>query len=615
MLRYGPEITPDGVRFRTPGPAGARLTLVLDDARRLAMQERGGDFEITVPGVAPGARYGFLIDDDPRLLPDPASRFQPAGPHQASQLIDPRRFRWRDRRWRGITIAGQVLYELHVGTFTAEGTWAAATARLPELAALGITCIEVMPVAEFPGRFGWGYDGVLFYAPYHGYGEPAEMAAFVDEAHTQGLAVILDVVFNHVGPDGNYLPRFFPGFFSRVNNDWGECIDYDGPGAQPVRDFMVDVARMWVSDYHLDGLRLDATQDIHDRSSPHILQSIVRAARDAAAPRAIIVIAENEPQNAALARAQQAGGTGCDALWNDDFHHAAMVAATGHAEAYYADTRGGPPELISALRWGYLFQGQYYAWQKKPRGRPALDLPASSFVIFVQNHDQIANSARGLRLHQLTSPGRGRALKALLLLAPGTPMLFQGEEWEASTPFLYFADHQPELATLVRRGRREFLAQFPSLAEAGVEELLADPAARATFTACQLDHGEKARHPEALALTRDLLALRRNDPVLAAQRAERMHGAVLGSEAFLLRHLGPAGDDRLILCNLGGDLDLLHCAEPLLAPPEGRSWRLRLSTDDPAYGGQGVAHLDVTAPLVLPGQAYMLLAATQEAAP
>jgi maltooligosyltrehalose trehalohydrolase len=406
-----------------------------------------GYFAGLAPRAAAGTRYRYRLDDDPAAYPDPAARFQPDGPHGPSEVIDPADFPWTDADWPGVPPAGQVLYELHVGTFTPEGTWAAAARELAFLRDVGVTVVEVMPVAEFPGRFGWGYDGVALFAPTRLYGRPDDFRAFVDQAHARGLGVILDVVYNHVGPDGNYLDRFSPDYFTdRYTTDWGAAINYDGETAGPVREFVTANAAYWVREFHFDGLRLDATQNVYDASDRHILADLAAAARRAAGRRAVLLVAENEPQDVRLVRPVEHGGYGLDLLWNDDFHHSAMVALTGRAEAYYTDYRGAPQEFISALKYGYLYQGQWYDWQHKPRGTPAFGAPPAAFVTFTQNHDQVANSGAGLRAHAQTSPGRLRALTALLLLGPGTPMLFQGQEFASSSPFLYFADHKPDLA-------------------------------------------------------------------------------------------------------------------------------------------------------------------------
>jgi maltooligosyltrehalose trehalohydrolase len=522
-LPVGAELTPDGVSFRVWAPAAPSVEVLLESgpgsSAAVALDPEGdGYFSRTVAGGAAGTRYRFRLGHADRLLPDPASRFQPEGPHGPSEVVDGRAFRWTDEGWGGVSIAGQVIYEMHVGTFTGEGTWAGAADELAELARLGITVIELMPVAEFAGRFGWGYDGVDLFAPTHLYGRPDDFRRFVDRAHALGMGVILDVVYNHLGPDGNYLAEFAREYFSdRYDNDWGDAINFDGPGSTAVRELVTANAGYWIDELHLDGLRIDATQQIFDASPEHVIAAVVRRVREAGGGRSTLVIAENEPQQTCLLRPPARGGYGIDAVWNDDFHHAACVAVTGRHEAYYSDYRGTPQELLSALKRGYLYQGQRSAWQKKRRGSPADGIEPARFVAYLQNHDQVANSARGERLHKLTSPARYRAITALLLLAPATPMLFQGQEFAASSPFLYFADHRPELARSVRRGRAEFLDQFPSIATPEIRTRLADPASPETFAASVLDHSERTRHPEAYALHADLLRLRRDDGVLRGQ--------------------------------------------------------------------------------------------------
>ncbi|MGH7791142.1 MAG: alpha-amylase family glycosyl hydrolase, partial [Thermodesulfobacteriota bacterium] len=362
--------------------------------------------------------------------------------------------------WCGVDIRGQVIYELHIGTFTREGTFDAAARELGELKSLGITLIEVMPVHEFPGRWNWGYDGVGLYAPAHVYGDANALRRFVDSAHSHGIGVILDVVYNHLGPDGNYLKEYSDTYFTdRYETDWGEPPNFDGPGSKEVREFFIRNACYWIAEFHMDGLRLDATQNIYDSGPFHVLAEISQRTRNAAKPKKIVLVGENEPQDAILIGPPEKGGYGLDALWNDDFHHSATVALTGRREAYYTDYRGEPQEFISAVKRGFLYQGQRYKWQKQPRGTAVTTEPASTFILFTQNHDQVANSLYGHRLHALTSPARYRAITALMLLAPGTPMIFMGQEFGASKPFLYFADYCEEvLAGSVHRGRKEFLA-------------------------------------------------------------------------------------------------------------------------------------------------------------
>jgi maltooligosyltrehalose trehalohydrolase len=593
QLPVGAEVQPGGgVHFRAWAPVRRRVEVVTDGGPAVPLDaEADGYFSGFVRDARPGSRYRFRLDGGDQLYPDPASRFQPDGPHGSSEVVDPGAFAWTDGNRREVSLAGQVMYELHAGTFTKEGTWAAAARELPELAACGITCLEVMPVAEFPGSFGWGYDGVDLFAPTRLYGTPDDFRRFVDTAHKNGLAVILDVVYNHLGPDGNYLKQFAPAYFTdKYKTEWGEAINYDGPNSGPVREFFAANAGYWVDEFHLDGLRLDATQNIYDDTpdpARHVLTEIGRQARRAAGGRSIILVNENEPQHPKLVRPIEAGGYGLDALWNDDFHHSAMVALTGHNEAYYTDYLGAPQEFISAVKYGYLYQGQWYFWQEKRRGKPGLDVPPAAFVTFIQNHDQVANSGRGLRAHQLTSPGRYRAMTALTLLTPGTPMLFMGQEFAASAPFHYFADHNPELAKLVQAGRGEFLEQFRSLTDPGMREVIAPPHDRRTFEKCKLDLSEREKHAGLYQLTKDLLKLRREDPAFRAQRPRGVDGAVLGDQAFVLRYFLDDGADRLLVVNFGRDLHLLTCPEPLLAPPAGMRWRVGFSTEDPKYGGGG----------------------------
>ena len=595
-----------GVDFRVLAPSHRAVDVIVDD-RVVAMRaEDNGYFSAHVESAGHGTLYRYRLDGE--TFPDPASRSQPEGPHGPSCVIDPRRYRFHDQEWRGASARGQVIYEMHIGTFTREGTWAAAAEQLPELARFGITVIEMMPVAEFPGEFGWGYDGVDIWAPSHLYGSPDDLRAFIDRAHAAGVSVILDVVYNHFGPDGNYMARFGESFFHpERTTEWGQAINFDGPGADAVRAFFCDNAAYWIEEFHFDGLRLDATQAFFDDSKEHILAAITSRAREAGGSRSIYLVAENEPQHTRLVRPAKAGGFGIDALWNDDFHHSAVVALTGRAEAYYSDTRGAPQEFISAAKWGYLFQGQHYTWQKQPRGTPGLDLPPEAFVAYLENHDQVANTATGERLHRHASPARHRAMTALLLLGPSTPMLFQGQEFNASRPFFYFADHGPELAGLVQRGRVEFLAQFPSLTGPGVTEQLAPPHDRATFERCKLDFSERESNAGAYALHRDLIALRRGDPVFARPRRRGVDGAVLGPAALVLRFFGEEHGDRLCIFNLGAQVGPGPTPEPLLAPPAGMRWKVLWSSEDPRYGGSGTPSLDTDAGIRIHAESFTVL--------
>jgi maltooligosyltrehalose trehalohydrolase len=484
-----------------------------------------------------------------------------------------------------------VIYELHIGTFTPDGTFDAAIRELDGLKELGITLIEVMPVGEFPGRWNWGYDAVDLYAPAHVYGDADAFKRFVDAAHARGLGVILDVVYNHLGPDGNYLTSYSDDYFTdRYRNDWGAAINFDGPASCEVREFFIQNACYWIGEYRVDGLRIDATQDIHDAGPMHVLAEMSCRAREAAGSRSIVLIGENEPQDVRLIAPVEQGGFGLDALWNDDFHHTVRVALTGRREAYYTDYRGSAQEVLSAVKRGFLYQGQRYEWQGKPRGSAVTTEPGCAFVSYIQNHDQVANHLQGERIHALTSPSRYRVLAALMLLAPETPMLFMGQEFAASTPFVFFADHRKDLANLVHRGRRQFLAQFPSYGSPEAQDQVLDPAKGDAFQRSKLDPAECGRHHRDYRFHQDLLRIRREDAVIAAQRRDRLDGAVLSGEAVVLRFFGEAGDDRLLLLNWGQELPFSPAPEPLLAPVPGCAWRLLWSSDHPDYGGPGVVN-------------------------
>jgi len=580
---------------------------MIEDRAFALEREPGGYWSGLVKEARAGSLYKYRLDGG-EAHPDPASRFQPSGPHQFSEVIDPDQFTWTDKDWAGAHATGQVIYELHVGTFTPEGTWAAAAKKLSFLADTGITLIEVMPVSEFPGKFGWGYDGVHPYAPTRLYGRPDDFRHFVDQAHALHLGVILDVVYNHLGPDGNYLGHFSPGYFTdRHVTDWGAAINFDSKGCEPVREFFIGNAVYWIREYHLDGLRFDATQNIYDDSADHVLAVMVREARAAAPARQLYFVAENEPQETRIVRPVERGGYGLTSLWNDDYHHSALVALTGHSDAYYTDYRGTPQEFVSALKYGYLFQGQWYKWQEQRRGSPSFGLPPSAFVTFIENHDQVANSACGLRPRLLSDPGVHRAITAVTLLGPGTPMLFQGQEFGSSQPFYYFADHGKELAKLVHEGRVTFMAQFETAATPEMRGCLPNPADESTFERSKLDWSEVEKHRELYDLHCDLLTLRRGQPVFRLQQPRGMDGAVLGDQAFVLRFFGETSDDRLLVVNLGADLRLDPAPEPLLAPPEDMQWATLLSTEDPKYGGAGTPPLDSEKNWRLPGRAAVVL--------
>jgi maltooligosyltrehalose trehalohydrolase len=585
----GELLTPDSASFRVWAPEAMRLTVEIDGVPMVMRRDADGYFAAERPARS-GSRYGFRFPDDPRLYPDPASRWQPDGPEGPSALVDPSSFEWHDAAWQGVALAGQVLYEMHVGTFTADGTWRAAEARLPQLRELGVTVIQMMPVAEFAGAFGWGYDGVQWFAPMHTYGTPADLQHFVDTAHRLGLAVILDVVYNHLGPSGNFLPRFSPHYFTeRHKNDWGAALNFDDERAHGMRELVLANVEYWIRDYHLDGFRLDAVQQLFDDSTEHIVAAIARVARAAAAPRQVIVIAEHEPQHARLMRPVGDGGYGLDGVFNEDFHHSMRVTLTGIRDAYLSDYSASSREWLALVQAGFLFQGQYYPWQSAPRGAPALDRPSHQFIAFIENHDQVANLSSGRRLIDVTSPPWWRAISAFLLLGPWTPLLFQGQEWGSRVPFRYFADHVADLQPMVHRGRQEFVSQFARAASVQHPELTADAAiGRPVFEACRPFEDIPVELEPSWQMHRDLLRLRHDDPSLG-QHAARLLGATLGDQSLALRFAGRQPlDDRLLIVNLSHDLNIAATSEPLCAPPESCAWSVLWCSEDPRYGGEGL---------------------------
>src|SRR6184192_4797673 len=531
-------ISKNETHFRVWAPKANTLDVVLEPSSERSVertfhpltQERDGYFSGTVTcGV--GVRYRFRLNRSENFHPDPASRFQPDGPHGSSYVVDSFAFKWTDANWRGVKLAGQVIYEFHVGTFTPEGTWRAAAEKLELLKSDGITLLEMMPIADFPGRFGWGYDGVDLFAPAHLYGTPDDLRAFIDRAHALGLGVILDVVYNHFGPDGNYLSAFSDDYLIRGNeNEWGDSINFDDRNSGPVREFFITNGRYWVEEFHFDGFRFDALHAIRDRSSEYIIGAVGHAARQAAGSRSIILIAENDLQEAKMVRPRSEGGDDLDGLWNDDFHHSAVVALTGRKQAYFCDYRGTPQEFISAAKYGFLYQGQALSWQKALRGSSAFDIPPEAFVCFIENHDQIANTGQGERLRLQTSPARYRAMTALLLLGPWTPLLFQGEEFGASSPFMFFADiGDASVRDAIRKGRAEWLAPFLSPTEQEALTTLPAPDDPEVFARCKLNFSERKNNRELYDLHIDLLKLRREDPRFRQQIPGGIDGAVLGT--------------------------------------------------------------------------------------
>ncbi|HEU0302613.1 MAG TPA: malto-oligosyltrehalose trehalohydrolase, partial [Longimicrobium sp.] len=482
-LPFGANVVEGGVEFRVWAPSSRAVEVVVygpdaEAVHPLAAQAEGW-FAGTVAGIGAGARYRYRLDEKD-AFPDPASRAQPDGVHEPSEVVDPSTFRWTDDGWKGVSADELVIYELHVGTATEEGTFAALIDRLDDIAALGATAVEPMPVAEFPGARNWGYDGVYLYAPESSYGGAEAFRRFVDAAHARGLAVILDVVYNHLGPEGNYLHAVTGGqyFTDRHRTPWGDAIDY---GRRPVRELAIQNALHWAHEYHVDGLRMDATHAILDDSPVHLLQELAARVRESLpAGRRFVLIAEDE-RNERRMLLPPPEGCGLDAVWADDFHHQLRRHTAGDHEAYFGDFTGTVDDIVRTLRRGWFYEGQESRNHGAPRGTPAEGLPPRAFVHCIQNHDQVGNRAFGDRLTESVPLAVYRAASALLLLSPCTPLLWMGQEWAASTPFQYFTDHPAELGKLVTEGRRREFGRFSAFADPAVRERIPDPQAASTF--------------------------------------------------------------------------------------------------------------------------------------
>jgi maltooligosyltrehalose trehalohydrolase len=539
---HGPSFEDGGIRFRLWAPKEERISLVMDGRDPIAMAPHGdGFFEVFVNGLSAGARYMFALASGQRV-PDPASRFQPNDVNGPSEAVDPRAYRWRES-WTGREWDEIVLYELHLGAFSPEGTFAGAARKLDHLADLGVTAVEIMPVSDFKGRWNWGYDGTFPYAPDASYGRPEDFKAFVEAAHERGIAVLLDVVYNHFGPEGNFLSLYAPDFFTgRHKTPWGDAIQLDGPNSRPVRDFFIENAEYWIEEFHLDGLRFDAVHAIKDDSRPDLLDELATRIR-ARFSRPVHLILENEDNVPSRLTRDGDRPDQYTAQWNDDIHHVLHVAATQENSGYYA-AYGSTVLSGRALAEGFAYQGQIMPYRNAPRGGPSAELPPDAFVSFIQNHDQIGNRAFGERLNMLASPEVMRALASVYLLAPQIPMLFMGEEWGATSPFPFFCDFTGELAEAVRKGRREEFARFPEFADPKRVAKIPDPCAESTFLASKLDWARvDATH---LAYYRDLLRTRREcvQPLLPSIQ----HGGkalVVGEQA--LRVTWRAGKRRLVL--------------------------------------------------------------------
>ncbi len=552
--------------FRVWAP-GAKTVEVQCGGERIAMaRESGGWWRAEAAGASHGTDYAFIVDGG-NPLPDPRSRFQPHGVHGASRIVDHAAFKWSDERWNAPPLGSAIIYEAHVGTFTETGTFDAAIDRLDYLTGLGITHLELMPVAEFAGDRGWGYDGVDLFAPHQAYGGPDGLKRLVDACHARGLAVLLDVVYNHFGPSGNYLSQFGPYLTDRYKTPWGDAVNLDGRGSDEVRRYFCDNALAWLHDFHLDGLRIDAVHAIVDISAVHLLEQMAREVAELSLElgRRLVLIAESDLNDPRLVRRTEIGGYGLDAMWCDDFHHAVHTVLTGERTGYYADF-GRLADLAKALASGFVYDGRYSEFRGRSHGRPPTGVPASRFIAFVQNHDQVGNRAAGERLSHLAGAGRAKIAAAILMIAPMVPMIFQGEEWAASTPFQYFAGHEePELARAVSEGRRREFEAF-----GWRPEDVPDPQARETFERAKLrwDELDAPAHREMLAWYRALIQMRTAIAPLRDGRFDRVEVSFDESAQWLIvrRH------GILLAANLG--------ASPRALPlPGDDSWEILLASE------------------------------------
>lgn len=570
-MPFGADVLEDGrVRFRLWAPATGDIALCLEqnDAEAILPMTAlpQGWFECVTDKAQAGSRYRFRLDNGLRI-PDPASRYNPDDVHGASEVVSPREFVWKDADWKGRRWEETVIYELHVGVFSPEGTYAGVKRRLEYLAELGITAIEIMPVADFPGTRNWGYDGTLLYAPDHRYGRLEELKDLVQSAHAKGLMVFLDVVYNHFGPEGNYLHLYAPQFFSeRHHTPWGAAINFDGESSPTVRDFFIHNALYWLEEYHFDGLRLDAAHCIPDDSRPDILDELAEAIRRGPGrERQIHLVLENDRNDARyLERPEK-----YKAQWNDDIHHALHVLVTGETDGYYGDYSDKPVlHLIRCLTEGFAYQGEPSVYRHgELRGTPSSHLSPVAFVSMLQNHDQVGNRAFGERIASLAEPQALRAAVTLLLLAPSPPLLFMGEEFGAVTPFLFFCDFGPDLANAVTEGRRREFARFVKFADPAARERIPDPNAQASFTRSQLDWSclEQPSHQAWFRLYQTLLSIRQLHvvPRLTGIRGGHAAATLLGERAFAAQWLLGDGSRLHVLANLG------RVAVPDIAHPGG----------------------------------------------
>ena len=557
-MPFGAEVLPDGgVRFRLFAPAAETVWLALEGRERQVEMAAAGSgwHECVTREAGPGTRYRFALPDGTHVA-DPASRFQPEDVTGPSEVIAAGSYMWKDGAWAGRRWNEAVIYELHVGAFTPEGTFRAATEKLDHLRDLGVTVVEIMPIGDFSGQRGWGYDGVLWFAPDSSYGRPEDVKAFVEAAHARGIAVMLDVVYNHFGPEGNYLPSYFPNLLTeRHKTSWGAAVNYDGEQSAVVRELAIHNALYWIEEFHLDGLRLDAVHAIMDESPTHLLKELSERVRALETPYPIHLVLENEKNEAfRLSRDAKGDPDHFTAQWNDDMHHVLHTAATHEDAGYYADYEGKTELLGRALAEGFAYQGQAGVCTGEERGESCAHLPPSAFISFIQNHDQIGNRAFGERIGDITDPAALKALVVVYLLLPQIPMIFMGEEWKATTPFPYFCDFHGELADLVRQGRRDEFKKFPEFQDPAKRDSIPDPLAESTFLSAKLKWEEMSQPDQAECLWRhrELIRVRHREIVPLLDRITGNAGSfeVVGPGAVVVRYRVEDGRELRLYANL-----------------------------------------------------------------
>jgi maltooligosyltrehalose trehalohydrolase len=583
----GAELIGTGVSFRTwaTGKSGVELVMVDDSGAPLQelpmSRDSDGYYQVENPDASAGMLYQYRLDH--RLFPDPASRFQPQGVHGPSQIIDPSAFRWTDEGWRRPSITDWLIYELHVGTFTQQGAYRSIVDHFDHLIRLGVNVIELMPIADFPGSRNWGYDGVALYAPCHSYGAPDDLRYFINAAHRAGLAVVLDAVYNHLGPDGNYLGDYSPNYFNANHHTpWGAAFNFDAGDSEVVRRLFIENVIYWVEEFHFDGFRLDATHAIPDDSAKHLIQEITEETQK----RGGWIICEDPRNDRRIVTPRETGGYGCDAVWADDFHHVVRVQMTRENEGYLGYFQGTPEELLRTMREGWLFTGQI---QKDgiPRGTAGADVQPQHFVHCISNHDQVGNRAFGDRLHQVVTPEAYRAASALLFLSPYTPMLFMGQEWGCSSPFNYFTDHEPQLGHNITEGRRKEFQQFSAFRDPESRRKIPDPQAEETFKQSKLTWPDlmDPENVQLLRLYQDLIRFRRT------KLTERGRGTwqvelVARSTIALRYHNGSGNTGVLALIQLVPARTIINADTAVLRPRKRAGWQFALSSNQPIYGGE-----------------------------